>query len=99
MKHFHTFLLSLCAASASGQAVTNITCTEPLALQAMKGVHNPADYAATNVIDDHQQILCELRTRLSPDSLKAFLQRMEGFYTRHSYSDTCLLYTSPSPRD
>lgn len=88
MKHFHTFLLSLCAASASGQAVTNITCTEPLALQAMKGVHNPADYAATNVIDDHQQILCELRTRLSPDSLKSFLQHMEGFYTRHSYSDT-----------
>ncbi|MBK7268131.1 MAG: hypothetical protein IPI07_00965 [Flavobacteriales bacterium] len=88
MKHIHALLLSLLTASAGGQAVTNITCTEPLALQAMKGVHNPADYAATNVIDDHQQILCELRTRLSPDSLKAFLQRMEGFYTRHSYSDT-----------
>ena len=88
MKHIHALLLSLLTASAGGQAVTNITCTEPLALQAMKGVHSPADYAATNVIDDHQQILCELRTRLSPDSLKSFLQRMEGFYTRHSYSDT-----------
>ncbi|MEO8589751.1 MAG: M28 family peptidase [Flavobacteriales bacterium] len=68
--------------------ISNIACTSAAAEQAMKGQHDPADYAASEVISDHQTILCELRTRLSPDSLKAHLQKLITFQTRHTYSDT-----------
>lgn len=67
---------------------SNISCTDPAALLAMKGLHDPASYAASDVINDHGDIICELRTRISADSLKAHLQRIAGFGTRHTYSDT-----------
>ena len=67
---------------------TNITCTSSEALQVMKGLHDPADYAASTVIDDHEEILCALRTEVNADSLKAHLQSIVGFGTRHTYSDT-----------
>ena len=66
----------------------NIYCTSPEALQAMKGLHDPADYAASVVIDDHEDILCALRTEVNADSIKANLERIVGFGTRHTYSDT-----------
>jgi len=68
--------------------VSNITCTSAAAEQAMKGLHDPAQYAASDVIDDHEVILCELRTAVSADSLKAHLQGLLTFYTRHTRSDT-----------
>lgn len=67
---------------------SNITCTNSAALQAMKGQHDPADYAASTVIDDHEQILCALRTEVKADSLKAYIERIVSFGTRHTYSDT-----------
>lgn len=74
--------------ATSAQQVSNILCTSPAAEQAMKGLHNPGDYAASEVIDDHGTILCEVRTRVSADSLKAHLQKLLTFHTRHTYSDT-----------
>jgi len=68
--------------------VSNITCTSTAAEQAMKGLHDPAQYAASSVINDHEAILCELRTAISTDSLKAHLQRLLSFHTRHTRSDT-----------
>ncbi|MCC6938912.1 MAG: M28 family peptidase [Flavobacteriales bacterium] len=67
---------------------SGILCTDPLAVQAMKGLHDPADYAASVVIDDHEEIICALRTEVNADSLKAHLQRIVSFGTRHTYSDT-----------
>ncbi|MBK8499866.1 MAG: M28 family peptidase [Flavobacteriales bacterium] len=81
------FFVLLCATIARAQ-FSNIVCTDAAALQAMKGLHDPADYAATTVIEDHEEILCALRTEVKPDSLRAHLERIVGFGTRHTYSDT-----------
>lgn len=68
--------------------VNNVTITNPAALQAMKGQHDPAQYAAGTVIDDHAEIICALRIAVNADSLRAHLERMTSFGTRHTYSDT-----------
>ena len=81
-------LLLLYAAPASTQTVANISCTSAIAEQVMKGIYSPADFAAGNVIDDHEVILCELRWLLSADSLKSYLQQLEAFHNRNSHSDT-----------
>lgn len=82
-------LLSLLAMGASATAqFSNISCTEPLALQAMKGQHDPAQYTASTVIADHAEIICALRTEVNPDSLRANLERIVDFGTRNTYSDT-----------
>ncbi len=70
------------------QPVTNITVTNATAEQVLKGQYTPSDFAATQVIDDHEVILCEMRWGLNPDSLKSYLIQLEAFHTRHSYSDT-----------
>ena len=74
--------------STFAQPVTNISVTNAPAEQVMKGQYNPSDFAATQVIDDHELILCEMRWGLNPDSLKSYLMQLEAFRTRHSYSDT-----------
>lgn len=72
----------------SSAQFTNISCTDAEALQAMKGQHDPADYAASMVIDDPEEIICALRTAVNSDSLRAHLDRIVSFGTRHTYSDT-----------
>lgn len=81
------FPLALVALSIHGQ-FTSMSCTSPAALQAMKGQHDPAQYAASVVIDDHEEIICALRTAVQPDSLKAALEELVSFGTRNTYSDT-----------
>lgn len=68
--------------------VSNISCTSPVAEQVMRGQYDPADFAASTIINDHQTILCELRWLLRPDSLRGYLEQMATFGTRNSYSDT-----------
>ncbi|MBK9147333.1 MAG: M28 family peptidase [Flavobacteriales bacterium] len=72
----------------SSAQFTNINCTDAEALQAMKGQHDPADYAASLVIDDPEEIICALRTAVNGDSIRAHLERIVSFGTRHTYSDT-----------
>ncbi len=79
-------LLSLPAPCAA--QFSNITCTSPAALQALKGQHDPAQYAASVVIDDHEDVICALRALVRPDSLKAALEELVSFGTRNTYSDT-----------
>ncbi|HRH69920.1 MAG TPA: M28 family peptidase [Flavobacteriales bacterium] len=73
---------------STAQVLSNISCTSSEALTAMRGLHDPEDYAQSVVIDDHESIICALRTAVSADSLKEHLVRIAGFGTRHSYSDT-----------
>lgn len=89
MRFLCTLLLPTVALGGSVCAqFTNISCTEPIALEAMKGQHDPAQYAASVVIDDHEEIICALRSEVDPDSLRANLERIVGFGTRNTYSDT-----------
>ena len=83
-----TLLLALFGTLASAQLVNNIQCTSAEAATVMRGDHDPAAYGASVVIDDHEEIICALRTEVSADSLKAYLSRMVEFGTRNSYSDT-----------
>jgi hypothetical protein len=79
---------ALLLASASAQSIINITCTSPEAEQVMKGLYDPATYAAQVPIADHGTILCELRTAVSADSLRSHLETLTSFHTRHAFSDT-----------
>lgn len=83
-----SFLLALAASIAVNAQVSNISFTNAAALQAMKGEHDPAAYAASDVIDDHAEIICAMRTAVNADSLRAHLERMVSFGTRNTYSDT-----------
>jgi len=83
-----SFLLALATGIAVHAQVSNVTFTNAAALQAMKGLHDPAAYAASDVIDDHAEIICALRTAVNADSLRAHLEHMVSFGTRNTYSDT-----------
>ena len=80
-----SLLLPLCT---TAQPVTNITVGSAEVEGILKGQYDPAAYTAPQVIDDHEVMLCELRWGIRTDSLLAYLQALEGFHTRHSYSDT-----------
>ncbi len=67
---------------------TNISITSTTADNIVKGNYNPANYTATTVINTQGPIACMLDDELSPDSLLSYLEVLETFYTRHTYSDT-----------
>ena len=69
-------LLFLGFVSGLQAQVSNISCTDPAAEQAMKDLNDPADDATTEVISDHATIICELRTRISAESLEAHIRKL-----------------------
>lgn len=79
--------LLLCAAAAL-PAQTNILSTNPVAQDVLLGNYDPAQYAATQVIDDPAGIASMLAADISPDSLKAYIIRLSQFGTRNTGSDT-----------
>jgi hypothetical protein len=88
MKVGPTILCAFLAPATSAQSVVNIVCSPPQAEQVMRGLYDPATYAASNVISQHGTILCELRTAVSADSLRSHLEKLTTFHTRHAFSDT-----------
>lgn len=78
----------LVAATGRAQTAINPVVTSPEAESVLKGLYDPAQYAATTAISDHWQVLCELEQRISPDTLEALLVRLQDFHNRNSYSDT-----------
>lgn len=81
-------LISLIVWSTCIFAQTNFSFTHPDAEAVLKGNYNPADYAASVVVDDPATIAAELGTRISPDSLKSYIIRLSQFGNRNSGSDT-----------
>ncbi|MCW5922362.1 MAG: M28 family peptidase [Saprospiraceae bacterium] len=69
-------------------AQTNILTTNPLAEQILLGNYDPADYAASTIVNVPSIIAAELNTRISPDSLKSYILKMSTFKTRNTGSDT-----------
>lgn len=88
MKYRHLLCALALPALLPAQTVINITCTPPEAQAVLTGQYDPASYAATDPLSDHGTILCELRTRISPDSLRGHLEKLTSFHTRHAFSDT-----------
>ncbi len=89
MKYFILFLCFFAGFStyeANAQLV-NI-CTNPATQQVMLGAYDPATYLATTVINDPNTISSGLNSRVSPDSLHAYLDILKSFQNRNTGSDT-----------
>lgn len=82
------FCLLLVALGARSQSVDSVRWSNTEVPQLLLGAYDPATYAASLPESDHGRILCALRTEVSADSLRAHLERLVAFGTRHTYSDT-----------
>lgn len=81
------FIALTCAAfGLFGQ--TNISVSNAEVKDILIGNYNPSTYAASNITDSHNQILCEIQNDISADSLKTLLVEMNRFHTRNTFSDT-----------
>lgn len=67
---------------------TNILSTNAAAELVMQGNYNPAAYQASVVIKDPTVISNDILSRVSPDSLHAYLEVLRTFKNRNSASDT-----------
>ncbi|MCC6413977.1 MAG: M28 family peptidase, partial [Saprospiraceae bacterium] len=87
MKNALLFAL-LFAAGNNLFAQTNILITNPEAETVLKGTYDPAQYAASLVIENPVLVAAGLQERISPDSLKAYIIRQSTFGTRNTGADT-----------
>lgn len=88
MKKLLLLILAGIIPATGALAQTNILSTNTIAEQVMLGNYNPNDYKATTVINKAADISKGINDRVSPDSLKAYLEVLQTFETRHSSSDT-----------
>jgi hypothetical protein len=89
----HLLLSFLIFISAWSIAQTNILTTNPTAGQILQGNYTPSNYAATNVITNHDSIIQGINERVSADSLKAYIIHLATFQNRNTGSDTTSLIT------
>ena len=73
---------------AVAQTPFNIRVSNAQADAVLRGVYDPAAYAASDVQDAFDPIICGLEAGLSPDTLQALVQRLQDFGTRNTYADT-----------
>lgn len=66
----------------------NILVTNPVVEDIMLGNYNPADYAASEIIDQPEDIIAAIQAEISPEMLKGYLLELNIFETRHTSSDT-----------
>lgn len=69
-------------------AQTNMLSTNAVAEQVMLGNYNAATYQQANPITKATDITQGILSNVSPDSLKAYLEVLQTFETRHTSSDT-----------
>jgi hypothetical protein len=88
MKKSLLFAASFSAIAFAGYSQGNILSTNATAEQVMQGNYTPSTYQASNVIDDPATIAQEISSRISPDSLHAYLEGLRVFQNRNTGSDT-----------
>ena len=87
MLRFVLFMfIALVVSNATSQS--NLRFTNPLIPEILNGNYNPADYPATVTYDSPEDLVDQLKERIMPDSLKAYLVDMQRFETRNTGSDT-----------
>ena len=86
MRHALLFIGILVGFISSGQ--TSILCTNPIAENILTGDYDPTDYAATEIINDHDDIIQGIQDLVNPDSLKSYLMQLSSFGNRNTGSDT-----------
>ncbi len=67
---------------------TNLLVTNSVADQVIKGNFDPLQFASSNPVSDHQQIIQYIQNNVQPDSLKAYIMKMAAFQNRNTGSDT-----------
>ncbi|MBE0646604.1 MAG: M28 family peptidase [Bacteroidales bacterium] len=87
MKKALLFLSGLIIA-ASSVAQFNITVTNPEAIEVLKGNYDPATYMPGMVINDPDSILLGVVSRVSGDTMIAYLQHIDTYFNRNTGSDT-----------
>lgn len=87
MKKYVLFpILAIMSLSATAQ--TSIMSTNAVAHQVLLGNYTPGNYQASTVINKPNDLSQGIHDRVSPDSLKALLEQLSTFETRHTSSDT-----------
>ncbi len=88
MKHLSILVVFLIACSCKGAAQTAITCTNPAAEQALLGNYPHTGWFSTSPMNYDDTISRGINARVSPDSLRAYLEVLRSFQNRNSGSDT-----------
>ncbi|MCD6011479.1 MAG: putative aminopeptidase [Flavipsychrobacter sp.] len=89
MKNFlRVITIAICLCSANTQAQVVNICTNPAAQQVLLGMYNPSTYTATTVLNHPDTISQGILARVSPDSMRAYLNALSAYQTRNSGSDT-----------
>ncbi len=70
------------------KAQTNILSTNAEAEKIMMGNYDAKKYAPSTNIDNPQEIVKNINSLISPDSLKSYLIKLSSFKTRNTGSDT-----------
>ncbi len=86
MKKLLLSLFLFACSILSGQ--TNLLVTNTIADQVIKGTFNPLQFASSNPISDHQQMVQYIQNNVQPDSLKAYILKLATFENRNTGSDT-----------
>jgi len=81
-------LFLFCLFSINLFAQTNIKCTDSTVAHILIGNYNPANYLPSKVVDQPDSIFLGINARVNPDSLKADILTMAGFFNRNTASDT-----------
>ncbi|TNF47857.1 MAG: M28 family peptidase [Bacteroidetes bacterium] len=84
----HLLLLLFLIPLGTLLAQTNLTVTNAVADQVIKGNFDPLQFSSTNTVSDHQQMIQYLQNSIEPDSLKAYIVKMATFHNRNTGSDT-----------
>ncbi len=91
MKHLNllpAILVPLMLTSVSAFTQSSIVLTNSTADSVLKGLYDPADYMATNVINHPDSIMADMKTKISADTLRAYLEKLQSFGNRNTGSDT-----------
>lgn len=87
------FLVMIFLSGSTLFAQTGIQSTNPLAEQILLGDYDPSAYAATIVIDDHDDIITGINSEINADSLKSYIIKLASFENRNTGADTTSLTT------
>ena len=90
MKYLRISLLISLIIFSSSQARSqiNVIVKNSEAEQVLLGNYKPSKYSASVVLDEPADYICGINDRVSPDSLKSYLEGMSTFHNRNNFSDT-----------
>ncbi len=88
MKKLLSVILFLLASQIYGFAQTNITMSNPAALNILLGIYNPANFTPANILNHPDSILNGIVNRVSKDSLWSYLVKIDSYHNRNTGSDT-----------